>query len=687
MKPSIDEKTRAEDKASETRQGLKVQELKELGEITLVELSGRSDPNFAIWKSMMEESHYLHTAKLIGEQIKYLIKSSVYGWIGGLCFSSASWKIELRDERLGLIEEERAEKLKKIICNSRFLILPEYGVKNLASYVLSLSLKRLSVDWESKYKIQAELVESFVDSERFSGACYKASNWILLGQTKGRGRNDRYHKNEVSKKYIFVYELRKGVLGPAIEREEPEEEERDWVDEEYEDVQFSNQAKKKRAKTLIRDFFSKPASPIPLICEGAAKLKGAYRFFSDKKVLPQDILAPHIKQTIERAKDHEVVLSVNDTTSFNLSSHSSTSGLGCLSSGEGELGYLLHDTILFTTEGVPLGVLDAQTWSREVSEHGKRKERRKKPIEEKESYKWIKSLEAMSKVRKEAPEVMFVNVGDREADIYELFETSKILGEKFVVRSSQNRRTTECQKVWDLVENTNVSGKMKVIVKDKDKKSREAELEIRFMEVTIPSPKDIKAKSEITIWAISAKEISSSDKVESLHWKLFTNIEVTEFAQSCEKVKWYSKRFGVETYHRILKSGRRSEDKRLGSLDRLERCLSIDMIAAWRLMYLTMSGRKTPEVPSDFFFNKDEIEVLKILKYGSDYETSDPMPLNESINMIAVLGGFVKGKGRVPGVEIMWRGIRRLEDIVLGATLTKRAESEIKLMNYNSDYG
>lgn len=248
-----------------------------------------------------------------------------------------------------------------------------------------------------------------------------------------------------------------------------------------------------------------------------------------------------------------------------------------------------------------MGVLDAQTWSRDIEEHGKRAQRRNKPIEEKESMKWLKSLRAMSEAQKQAPLVTFVSVGDRESDIYELFEEAEELGVSFLSRSCQNRRTSQESKVWDLVENSKVVGRMEVRLKD----GREVKLEIRFQEVRLLAPKDNKnCKSDVTIYAISAMEESPVEGKKKLNWRLFTNIEVRDFDQACEKVEWYSIRFGIETYHRVLKSGRKSEDKRLNSVERLERCLAVDMIIAWRLMYLTMQGRATPEVSSDFFLTK-----------------------------------------------------------------------------------
>lgn len=174
--------------------------LRELGEIRLELVSGRDDPKYRIWKELLEEHHYLHSAKLYGQQIKYLLRSSESGWIGAMSFSSSAWRVKARDERLGWDEEGRKRDVRKIVSNSRFLIVPWLRVKNLASHVMSKALKRLSVDWEEAYQTRPVLVETYVDKERYDGACYKASNWEFLGETQGRGRNDRYHQSILSRK-------------------------------------------------------------------------------------------------------------------------------------------------------------------------------------------------------------------------------------------------------------------------------------------------------------------------------------------------------------------------------------------------------------------------------------------------------------------------------------------------------
>jgi hypothetical protein len=130
----------------------------------------------------------------------------------------------------------------------------------------------------------------------------------------------------------------------------------------------------------------------------------------------------------------------------------------------------LHDTVVFTPAGIPLGVLDVQAWARDPEEHGKKAKRKQKRIEEKESHKpacaehadrWLRSLQATSGAQKEAPEVRFVSAGDREADIYELFELAEQLGSSFLVRSFHNRKVSDETKVWNLVGKEEPAGRMK----------------------------------------------------------------------------------------------------------------------------------------------------------------------------------------------------------------------------------
>lgn len=124
-------------------------------------------------------------------------------------FSAAAWALAVRDEWIGWSEIDRSLRLNLIVDNSRFLIFPWVRIKNLASKALSLAVKRIGYGWQERYGYRPVLLETFVDLEKYRATCYKAANWVLLGQTAGRGRMDRYKQYLSSPKLIYIYPLRR----------------------------------------------------------------------------------------------------------------------------------------------------------------------------------------------------------------------------------------------------------------------------------------------------------------------------------------------------------------------------------------------------------------------------------------------------------------------------------------------
>lgn len=177
---------------------------------------------------------------LCGAQLRYLIGSD-QGWLGGLSFSSAAWRLGVRDEWIGWSEATRGARLSRIALNSRFLILPSVQVPHLASHVLGLATRRLAADWQQRYDDKPVLVETFVDSSRYRGTCYPAANWVELGMTEGRGRQDRARQEQVARKHVFVYPLQRNwrqILTAPLElaRLLPTKRMRapvDWAEEEF----------------------------------------------------------------------------------------------------------------------------------------------------------------------------------------------------------------------------------------------------------------------------------------------------------------------------------------------------------------------------------------------------------------------------------------------------------------------
>lgn len=162
------------------------------------------------WRACLVSYHYLGLRSIVGENLRYLISDRQHRPLACALFGAAAWKCACRDQFIGWGTEQRQSHLHLIAGNSRFLILPWVRVKCLASTILSRIIRRIDADWRQRYGHGLELLETFVDTQRFRGTCYQAANWMSLGYTRGRTRQDRHHQIKVSPKQVYVYRLRSG---------------------------------------------------------------------------------------------------------------------------------------------------------------------------------------------------------------------------------------------------------------------------------------------------------------------------------------------------------------------------------------------------------------------------------------------------------------------------------------------
>ncbi len=640
-----------------------------LGEISVQPIVSREESE--VWNSLVNSHHYLGAQPLCGAQIRYLVTSAKYGPIGALSFGSGTWALAARDKFIGWSEAARRNNLDKVILNARFLIVPSVQVPNLASYILSLTLHRLPGDWEERYAIRPVLVETFVDPTRFDGASYKAANWEYVGDSSGR--------RDGIPKQIFLQTLQsdwKDILceeqGYNLGDARPIENPTNWSEEELGTVQLFDPRLKRRLFSIAQKFYENCGKTIPEACGSRADTVGAYRFFSNKETSMDVILTAHTEATIERMKDYSVILAPQDTTVLEYNTRPMTQGLGPTNGNQGGLGLIMHDTVAFTEEGTPLGVLDAQCWARDPEKINEfRNIKARVPIELKESMKWIRSFRKLAEIQRLCPDTMLVSIGDRESDIYELLAEALIdpNGPKLLVRSERTRfRKVENEYLWDHMLNLDIAGKVALeIPRSGSRKARTAIVNIRFSKVEISPTKNSKKEPPLTTWAVYLKEDVELSKglgpdIDPIEWMLLTTYPVETFKDAVKMVEWYSKRWGIEIFHRTLKSGCRIGDRQLGSADSLETCIAIDMIVAWRVFYLTMLGRETPDSPCTVFFSDVEWKALYCYATKSSKPPKKPPTLAEAIWLVGKIGGH-QGRNRdgPPGTQVMWRGIQRLE--------------------------
>jgi hypothetical protein len=653
--------------------------LRELGRLELVRVSAADEALSAAWQELTARHHYLGSGPLCGRQLRYLVRSERFGTVGTLAFTSPALHLAARDAWIGWDDEGRRLHLEQVVCNARFLILPWFRVENLASKVLGLCPERVREDWRETYGVEPVLLETFVNPRRFKGTCYRAAGWQEVGSTAGRGRQDRKKRFAAGRKRVLLLPLRPDCRERL--RETPpkppapvyykDDSGPGWEQVEFGAADLGDARRNRRLAQLAAAFFGKPTANIPEACGSPAAARAAYRLLKHGKTDMRKILAPHYEATAGRlAAGDGVVLAVQDTTFLNYSAHPATEDLGPIGSTEGgPVGLVLHDTMAFTPEGTPLGLVDIQCWARDPEAFGLSEFRKDLPTEEKESAKWLESYAAASVLQRRVPGVRVVSVGDREADFHDLFERAchDPLDAGLLVRAVHNRTLLdECLGLKDWGAGRPVAAVVDVRIPRRGASpARTAAMELRYGTVTLLPPKGPKGRAGVQMQVVHIVEQTPRKADEPVEWFLLTTCPVESADQACEKVQWYSRRWGIEVFHRILKSGCRIEDRQLGTQDRLENCLAIDLVVAWRVFHLTMLGREFPDLPCTACL--DDIEWKVLCTHHTGAVPAQPPSMRQAVIWIGRLGGYIaRPKDYLPGALTLWRGLITLQAMAAG---------------------
>ncbi len=337
----------------------------------------------------------------------------------------------------------------------------------------------------------------------------------------------------------------------------------------------------------------------------------------------------------------------------------------------------MHSLVAFTPQGVPLGVVDAQCWARDPARFGSRHRRKSKPMEEKESYKWVQSLRALQEAAVRTRQTRWVMIADREADVYELFEAARerVEGPSLLVRANYDRNVVDgLGSLYAQLGRARVAGEVAVQVPRRGgRRARTAMLTVRFGPMRLISPVRKEPRGSLTVWAVEAREMHPPQGSSPIHWRLLSTLAVGTLAEAVEKLQWYCVRWGIEVFHKVLKSGCGVEEAQLQEAGRLKRYLAIQLVVAWRVMALMKLGREQPErAISEVFEEEQEWRALQAVEYARPcYHGQKPpqrMPtLGEAMRWVARLGGHLGRKGDgPPGALTLAGGLERLYYISVG---------------------
>jgi len=448
-----------------------------------------------------------------------------------------------------------------------------------------------------------------------------------------------------------------------------------WVTHELLGAEFHDLRRTERLLRIVERFAERPEASIPQIFDSQAETQAAYRFFDNSAVTVDAILQPHRVRTAQRAAEHPLVLVAQDTTEINLTTHDDTAGLGYLSDAQSH-GLLLHNLLCISPEGVPLGVLDQQAWVRPIAELGKRRTCNQRLTQDKESQRWLDGLATVEHHLADHPHVVLVS--DRESDLYDLFVAPRAANVDLLVRVRDRKRRVEHPDKHLGAAVANSPAKVEItleIPRADDRPRRTATLTLRWLTLTICRPANhlgMAPTTPLQLTVLEAREEHPPARVEPVAWLLATTLTIASVDDALRILRWYTFRWLIERLHFVLKSGCGAERHQLGTEERCERLLATLTIVAWHVLQLMYEARREPEASCARVLTTDEWQVLHWQTQRRKSMPQTPPSIRTALRQVAQLGGFLARKrDGEPGVRTIWRGFRRLHDLVIGYRLAR----------------
>ena len=444
-----------------------------------------------------------------------------------------------------------------------------------------------------------------------------------------------------------------------------------WCSKEFSSVKLGDKRLNRRLLKVASDLLNNPTEAIHAASNGWPGAKAAYRLFDNDKLHELLLLKIHQVETIARLeKVEEIVFAIQDTTVMNYTHHPKKKGINKINKNPGYdkpcTGFFVHNTLLITESGLPLGLLDQKIFQRDNEEKPNHKRR---PISEKQSFRWIEALKTTKSL---CQEKMVITISDRESDIFELFVEAESIKAKILIRAAKDRILVkdgdlEHQTLWTRMRKTPLGGVQTIQLPARhNQPERLVTLEVRYSELLLKPTQRLSGAKEkvlppIIMQAIWLYEPNAPVNIEPLEWMLLTNMPISSVEDAVKIGKWYRLRWQIECYHRILKSGCKIEECRLATYERIKKFVCLKGIIAFRLFWLTLINRVNPEISSSQILEDHEWKALCCHITKSRHPPEQAPSVREAVRMIAKLGGFLGRKhDKEPGMTYIWRGWEKL---------------------------
>jgi hypothetical protein len=433
---------------------------------------------------------------------------------------------------------------------------------------------------------------------------------------------------------------------------------------------------------------------------GDGTRQSAYSLLSRSGRAPDDLIYGHRLASADRCRQHalargprEHVVVVQDTVIFDYFTHRACKGLGPIDSCPDSRGVFAHSALALTREGEPLGVLGVRFWTRDPDQFGSRTRRKKRPISEKETGVWLKTVELAKEVV--AEEVPLTFVQDRGGDLYALLAAPLPKDWNLVVRAYQSRRcalwpeptpggeppaaptapNNHLKKAWrearvvearreiEIAEQPGTPYKAAIPGRTVVAEVRSARVRLWRSQSMRPEDPGSKTMDLAVIWV---REVEPPRGVKPLQWMILTTLDADTPEAVDEVLHLYELRWSIEQLHRILKSGLRVESYQFDDELTMKNALALAFISAWRVLLMTRQARTVPESPPEELFEEEELEVMEA------FTGSRPPTIRAAVRAVAKIGGWPGStRAMMPGTDVLWRGIRELASAVRAWRLAK----------------
>jgi hypothetical protein len=458
----------------------------------------------------------------------------------------------------------------------------------------------------------------------------------------------------------------------------------------------------RRARLVLQRCFESPQASLTAAQANWAEMMGAYRLFAHEPCTDQAILQAHAVKVLARVRQQSCVLVIQDTSELDYTHHPALQGTGPLAAEERQ-GFFLHTQWVVNEQRLPLGTWRAQMPARE-SAAGEANRRKRLPLEQKESYRWLEGYRAACELAAQAPGVQVISMGDRENDIYEIYvewqqrRQANRPAADWLIRCNQDRALREepapppagpkprrrgegplrpevDARLLAHLARQPVVGGVSFTIQSKEqwkkvhggnrqatfRQGRTVRQEIRVAQVTPRPPhRPNTTLPAVTFWVVMATEIDPPPGQEPIHWVLLTSLPVTDLTPALRVLQLYLARWEIEVFHRVLQSGCRIETLQFEEASRLKPAIALYMIVAWRILYLMKLGREVPALSCEVVFADLEWKPLWIIVRKQPLPPQPPS-LGEVLGMIGQLGGHPGRRGDgPPGPQALWRGLQQV---------------------------